>query len=93
MYNQDSVIKEKVKFLQNQLETIHDDFRTNLKPSLIKYEHNFLTRILLENIQKEIDWFLERNGLKISVYVSILNQNLVVIGRTLVDELVWEQIQ
>lgn len=93
MYNQDSVIEKKVEFLKNQLETIQNDFRTNLKPTLIKYEYNALTRALLENIQREIDYFLERNELKISVYVSMLNGNLVVIGRTLVDELVWEQIQ
>lgn len=93
MYNQDSVIENRVEFLKNQLETIQNDFRTNLKPILTKYKYNALTRALLENIQREIDYFLERNGLKISVYVSMLNQNLVVIGRTLVDELVWKQIQ
>lgn len=85
--------EKKIEFLKNQLETIQNDFRTNLKPTLIKYEYNSLTRALLENIQREIDYFLERNELKISVYVSMLNQNFVVIGRTLVDELVWEQIQ
>ena len=31
MYNQDSVIEKKVEFLKNQLETIQNDFRTNLK--------------------------------------------------------------
>lgn len=93
MYNQDSIIEKRVDFLKTQLETIKNDFRTNLKPTLIKYEHSLLSNQLLENIQREIDHFLERNGLKISVYVSILNNNLVIIGRTLVDELIWEQIQ
>lgn len=93
MYNKDSVIEQRVEGLKNELERIQDDFRTNLKPTLIKYEYNLLTRVLLENIQREIDYFLERNGLKISVYVTVFNENLVVIGRTLVDELVWVSIQ
>ncbi|MCK9430060.1 MAG: hypothetical protein M0R17_08660 [Candidatus Omnitrophica bacterium] len=93
MYNENSVIEKKVEFLKNQLETIQLDFRTNLKPSLIKYEYNALTKLNLENIQREIDYFLYRHQLKISVHISMSNQKLKLIGDTLVDEIVWEQIQ
>jgi len=93
MYNQDSIIKERVGFLKNQLEIIQDDFKKKLKPSLLKYEYNLLTPNLIENIQREIDFFLSNHQLKISVYVSVLNRNIVVLGRTLIDEIVWEQIQ
>ena len=93
MFNQDSMIEKRVEFLKTQLDTIKTDFRTNLKPTLIKYEYNALTNALLENIQREIDYFLERNELRISVYVSVFNRNLVIIGRTLIDEIVWEGIQ
>lgn len=92
MYNKDSVVKGRIEFLTNQLETIRDDFRTNLKPKLIKYEHSTLTKVLLENIQSDINFFLERNELKISVYVTILDQELVILGISLIDQLVWEQI-
>jgi hypothetical protein len=92
-YNQESVIQHRIDYLKSQLETIQNDFRTNLKPSLIKYEYNKLNRTLLEDIQREIDYFLERNQLKISVYISVLNQNLIILGRELIDELIWEQIQ
>lgn len=93
MSKQDCIIENRIEFLKNQLETIQNDFRSNLKPTLLKYEYNAFTHSLLENIQREIDVFLERNQLKISVYISIFNQNLVVLGSTLIDEIVWEQIQ
>lgn len=59
MYNPDSVIKGRIEFLKNQLETIREDFRTNLKPKLIKYEYSALTGALLKNIQSDINFFLE----------------------------------
>lgn len=40
-----------------------------------------------------IDRFLEQNNLKISVYVEVYEQNIVVLGRTIIDEIVWESIQ
>lgn len=93
MYNQDQIIENRIDFLKNQLETIQNDFRTNLKPKLNNYQYKSLTKMLLKNIQNDIDNFLERNDLRISVYVSVLNQNLIVVGLTLIDELVWENIQ
>jgi len=93
MYNQDSIIEERAKSLKSELEKIRDDFKTNLKPTLLKYEYSPLTHSLLEKIQREIDFFLSNHRLRISVYVSVLNQNLFITGRTLIDEIVWEQIQ
>ena len=92
MYNNDSVIEKRVDSLKNQFETAQDDFQKNLKPSLIKYEYNILTKALLENIDTEIHSFLERNEIGISVYVTTLNDNLIILGNTLIDEIVWEQI-
>ena len=90
---QESIIEDRIDFLKTQLETIRNDFRENLKPTLTKYEFSPLTRSLLEDIQIEINYFLKRNNLPISIYVSMLNERLVFLGRTLVDEIVWESIQ
>lgn len=87
------ITEKRLGFLKNQLETIQDDFRENLKPKLCKYEYNAITDELLYNIQREIDYFLERNNLKINVYLSVFNQNIIIVGRTLIDEIVWEAIQ
>jgi hypothetical protein len=93
MYNQDLAIQHRIDSLKDQLETIQNDFRDNLKPVLLKYEYHKLTPALLKNIQGIINYFLERNQLKISVCVNLLNENLIIFGSTLIDELVWEQIQ
>jgi hypothetical protein len=95
MYNQELIIEKKVEFLKNQVEKIQSDFRNNLKPILLRYECEMFTESVLEKIQRDIDCFLERNELNIfvGVYSDISNQRLCFIGRTLIDELVWEQIQ
>ena len=93
MIDRDAIFQERVDFLKNQLQSIRTDFSINLKPKILSFECQPLTRLDTEIIQGEIDQFLERNKLRISVYAHLLSDRIVIVGRTIIDELVWEQIQ
>lgn len=93
MIDRDAIFQERVDFLKNQLQLIRTDFNENLKPKILSFECKPFTMSNIESIQREIDHFLERNELRISVYVHRLSDSLSIVGRTIIDELVWEQIQ
>ena len=93
MWNNQDEITERIEYLKTQLERIQKDFRNNLKPKLLSFGNQMITPNTLNIIQNEIYCFLDRNNLKINVEVLLNNQKIVVFGRTLIDELVWENIQ
>ena len=89
----DPSVNVRVKLLKDQLESIRGDFHKSLKPKLMSHQYKALTQAELESMQEEVNHFLARNQLNISVYVTTIYHDIVVIGRTLVDEIVWEGIQ
>lgn len=93
MYNNDLRIKEKIEGYKNQIDNIRNDFRQNLKPRLTELSQKQLIKDLLCTIQYDIDDFLIKNDIKISIYVSILDHQLIIIGSTLFDQIIWEIIQ
>ena len=52
-----------------------------------------LTYANLEQIQNIINRFLNKNSINIKVSVYKYNDNIVIIGNTLIDEIVWGHIQ
>lgn len=90
---QDTYFENRIKSLRNDLEIIQNDFRSNLKPKLLKYEGAPLTRLAVETIQNDIYTFLEKHGLKINVRVSQFQGEIRLYGVNLIDNIVWEVIQ
>ena len=92
MINRDLVIKERVDSLSERYSQLKENFKS-IYDKLKEFEYKQLTQSNIQECQMIIDRFLEQNNLKISVYVEVYEQNLVVLGRTIIDEIVWESIQ
>ena len=91
--NEEMFIDRKIEFLKTSLEDIREDFRVNLKPKLKEFEYTEFTHAKLEQIQNIIKRFINKNSINIKVCVYKYNDNIVIIGNTLIDEIVWEHIQ
>lgn len=73
-----------------------DNWKTNfveLKSALLLYESKPLTMSMSDEIQYLIDNFVRENNINIKLYVNQINQKIIIMGRTLEDELIWESIQ
>lgn len=92
MYNRDLVIKERIDSFSGQYSQLKENFKS-VYDKLKEFEYKPLTQSNIQECQMIIDRFLEQNNLKISVYVEVYEQNLVILGRTIIDEIVWESIQ
>ena len=92
--NEEMFIDRKIEFLKTSLEDIREDFRVNLKPKLKEFEYTEFTVAKLEEIQNIINRFLNKNRIGIiNVSVYRYNDNIVIIGDTIIDEIVWQHIQ
>lgn len=92
MINRDLVIKERIDSLSERYSQLKENFKS-IHDKLKEFEYKQLTQSNIQECQMIIDRFLEQNNLKISVYVEVYEQNIVVLGRTIIDEIVWESIQ
>lgn len=94
MYDQRMILERKIKSFEEELGEIQYDYKTNLKYKFSNYLLKPFTRVVIEEIQREIESFLERNNLNIKVYVYDLigGQELYIVGNTLIDQLIWERI-
>lgn len=92
MYNNKKIIERRTEMFKSQLNKARDDYENNLKSFMQSYLFKPLTKTVQEIIQREVDSFLERNELGINVYVEIVDGGIIIIGRTLIDEIVWEHI-
>ena len=75
-----------------ELESIQRDFNMNLGPEISRYINMPLTMDVKDSIRLYLDEFLERNDLGIKLLIVDKGESLYIIGRTLVDELVWSRI-
>lgn len=64
-----------------------------LKSALLLYEKTPLTMSTLTEIQYLVDDYVRNNNINIKLYVNQIDQKIIVMGRTLEDELIWESIQ
>lgn len=93
MYNQDEIIKERIDRLSEKYMELRENFK-KVKSKLEAFTLTPLTKQSLAEYQYIIDDFLEQNNLNISVYVTLYENNRVIcLGRTIIDEIVWECIQ
>lgn len=89
-----SILERKIKSFEEELGEIRYDYKTNLKYMFYNYLFKPFTKVVKEEIQREIESFLERNNLniKVCVYELIDGQELYIVGNTLIDQLIWERI-
>lgn len=92
MYNDKEIVERRAEMFKSQLDKARDDYKSNLYPTLQSFELQPLTKVVLKTIQREVDSFLERNGLGINVYVEPFEEGISLMGRTLIDEMVWINI-
>lgn len=93
MFDNDTIIAKRVDFLKHEFQKVYNDFQQNLKPKLLLFEHEPFSKQMLVEIQNEIDHFLHRNNLKISVYATSYKRSILILGETMIDNLVWESFQ
>lgn len=94
MHDQRIILERKIKSFEEELGEIQYDYRTNLRCKFSNYLLKPFTRALKEEIQRDIESFLERNNLNITLYVYDLidGETICIVGNTLIDQLIWEKI-
>jgi hypothetical protein len=92
MHNNKEIVERRAEMFKSQLDKARDDYKNNLCPNLQSFELRPLTKVVLETIQREVNSFLERNELAITVYVEPFEEGIYLMGRTLIDEIVWINI-
>jgi len=86
------ILEYKKREFTEKLENWKSKF-VELKSKLISFENTALTMAKLTEIQYLVDDFVRYNDIHIKLYVNQIDQDIVIMGRTLEDELVWESIQ
>ena len=89
--NKDILDYKKNQFV-GKLENWKNKF-VELKSALLLYESKPLTMSILTEIQYLVDDFVKYNDIHIKLYVNQIDQKIIIMGRTLEDELIWESIQ
>lgn len=84
-------VNSKLYRWENDLRLIQHNYRTKVKPIIESSIGKPLTHATIEVLQQSIDLFLYDIDIKVNV-IKVNDNDLVIIGNTLTDQLVWEII-
>lgn len=84
-------VNSKLYRWENDLGLIQHGYQTKVKPIIESAIGKPLTRATIEVLQQSIDLFLYDIDIKVNV-IKVNDNDLVIIGNTLTDQLVWEII-
>jgi phage baseplate assembly protein W len=92
MYDEKTILENRLSMIVSEYEAIHQNFQSTLKPKLQSYLAKPLTVSVLNSIRSEITKFLRVHDLKIKVSVVKSDADVHIIGDTLIDHIVWNSI-